>query len=134
MAAAIGEPTRGMATWDRRLFLLSLGSAGAAPSALAQQPADEGVSFPVKVAIGAELRAKKREIYDPAYVKLAYPMGDVPDDRGVCTDTVIRAFRHAGVDLQVGVHTDMAANFGVYPKTWGLTKPDRNIDHRRVPN
>ena len=123
-----------MTTWDRRLFLLSLGCASATPHALAQQPSDEGVSFPVKVAIGAELRAKKNEIYDPAYVKLAYPMGDVPDDRGVCTDTVIRAFRHAGVDLQVEVHKDMAANFGVYPRAWGLKKPDRNIDHRRVPN
>ena len=119
---------------DRRLFLLSLGCAAAAPNALAQQPANEDISFPVKVAIWAELRAQTREIYDPAYVKLAYPMGDVPDDRGVCTDTVIRAFRHAGVDLQVEVHEDMAANFGVYPKAWGLAKPDRNIDHRRVPN
>jgi uncharacterized protein YijF (DUF1287 family) len=123
-----------MDRWDRRLFLLSLGYAGIAPRVLAQQPADADVSFPVKVAIGAELRAKRQEIYDPAYVKLAYPMGDVPDDRGVCTDTVIRAFRHAGVDLQVEVHEDMAANFGVYPKAWGLTRPDRNIDHRRVPN
>ena len=123
-----------MDRWDRRLFLLSLGCAGAAPYALAQQPAEEAVSFPVKVAIGAELRAEKQEIYDPAYVKLAYPMGDVPDDRGVCTDTVIRAFRHAGVDLQVDVHEDMAANFGAYPKAWGLRRPDRNIDHRRVPN
>mgnify|MGYP003575612388 FL=1 len=86
------------------------------------------------MAVGGGLRAKKHEIYDPAYVKLAYPMGDVPDDRGVCTDTVIRAFRHAGVDLQVEVHEDMAANFGVYPKAWGLRRPDRNIDHRRVPN
>ena len=123
-----------MDRWDRRLVLLSLGCVGAAPGVFAQRPADEDVSFPVKVAIGAELRAKKNEIYDPAYVKLAYPMGDVPDDRGVCTDTVIRAFRHAGVDLQVEVHKDMAANFGVYPRAWGLKKPDRNIDHRRVPN
>jgi uncharacterized protein YijF (DUF1287 family) len=123
-----------MDRWDRRLLLLSLGCAGVAPHALAQQTPDEDFSFPVKVAIGAELRARKNEIYDSAYVKLAYPMGDVPDDRGVCTDTVIRAFRHAGVDLQVEVHNDMAANFGVYPRAWGLTKPDRNIDHRRVPN
>ena len=76
----------------------------------------------------------KSEVYDPAYVKLAYPGGDVPDDRGVCTDTVIRAFRHAGVDLQVEVHEDMRASFAAYPKMWGLRKPDRNIDHRRVPN
>ena len=117
---------------DRRSFMLGLGAICIAPDVFAQTP-DE-VSFALKVAAGAELRATKAEVYDPAYVKLAYPMGDVPDDRGVCTDTVIRAFRHAGVDLQVKVHEDMAANFGSYPKMWGLTKPDSNIDHRRVPN
>jgi uncharacterized protein YijF (DUF1287 family) len=119
--------------WDRRLFL-TMGLAAIAPCSLAQTPSDQGASFPVKVAIGAELRAQRQEIYDPAYVKLAYPMGDVADDRGVCTDTVIRAFRHAGVDLQVEVHEDMVHNFSAYPKSWGLSKPDRNIDHRRVPN
>jgi uncharacterized protein YijF (DUF1287 family) len=117
---------------DRRTFLAGLGALTAAP-AFAQQ-ADEDIPFHLKVAIGAELRAQKTETYDPAYVKLAYPMGDVADDRGVCADTVIRAFRHAGVDLQVAVHRDMAANFAAYPKNWGLTRPDRNIDHRRVPN
>lgn len=120
-------------TNDRRVFLMGLSAACLAPRALAQ-PSGQDVAFPVKVAIGAEMRALKSEVYDPAYVKLAYPMGDVPDDRGVCTDTVIRAFRHAGVDLQVKVHEDMAANFSAYPKMWGLTRPDRNIDHRRVPN
>lgn len=72
--------------------------------------------------------------YDDAYVRIAYPNGDVPVETGVCTDVVIRAFRKIGVDLQVHVHEDMAANFSVYPKDWGLTKPDTNIDHRRVPN
>lgn len=108
-----------------------------APLPAVAQPeaqADAARVFPVRVAAGAELRATKSEVYDPAYVKLAYPGGDVPDDRGVCTDTVIRAFRHAGVDLQVEVHEDMRASFAAYPKMWGLTKPDRNIDHRRVPN
>lgn len=119
--------------WDRRTLLAGFSALGFAPQALAQRP-NEDISFPVKVAIGAELRALKAEIYDPAYVKLAYPMGDVPDDRGVCTDTVIRAFRHAGVDLQVEMHEDMKRNFAAYPQTWGLVKPDRNIDHRRVPN
>jgi uncharacterized protein len=74
-------------------------------------------------------------LYDPAYVKLAYPNGDVPIDRGVCTDVVIRAYRQGlGIDLQQLVHNDMAKNFASYPKTWGLSKTDRNIDHRRVPN
>ncbi len=115
---------------SRRLVLAGLGAAWLAPAALAQPD----LVFPLKVAAGAEARAKKAEVYDPAYVVLAYPMGDVPDDRGVCTDTVIRAFRHAGVDLQVEVHEDMAAHFDAYPKMWGLKRPDRNIDHRRVPN
>ncbi len=74
-------------------------------------------------------------LYDPAYKKLAYPNGDVPMDRGVCTDVVIRAYRQGlGIDLQQLVHDDMAKNFASYPKTWGLSKPDPNIDHRRVPN
>lgn len=121
---------------DRRLVLAGLGGALLSFRAVAQpsSQADANVAFPLKVAIGAELRAQKAEVYDPAYVKLAYPMGDVPDDRGVCSDTVIRAFRHAGVDLQVEVNKDIAANFAAYPKIWGLTRPDRNIDHRRVPN
>lgn len=72
--------------------------------------------------------------YDPAYVKLEYPGGDVPQDRGVCTDVVIRAFRKGGVDLQKVVHEDMQRSFKAYPTKWGLSKPDSNIDHRRVPN
>ncbi len=72
--------------------------------------------------------------YDPAYVDLKYPGGDVPADRGVCTDVVIRAFRAAGVDLQQLVHEDMKSHFAAYPHQWGLSRTDTNIDHRRVPN
>lgn len=73
--------------------------------------------------------------YDPAYAALRYPGGDVPRERGVCTDVVIRALRDGlGADLQVLVHDDMKRDFGAYPKQWGLARPDRNIDHRRVPN
>jgi uncharacterized protein YijF (DUF1287 family) len=73
--------------------------------------------------------------YDPAYVGLEYPGGDVPMDRGVCTDVVIRALRTGHeFDLQQAVHEDMRRNFSAYPKNWGLTRTDRNIDHRRVPN
>ena len=73
--------------------------------------------------------------YDPAYVALDYPGGDVPRDRGVCIDVIIRAYRDAfEFDFQEHVHRDMAANFAQYPKRWGLTRTDRNIDHRRVPN
>ncbi len=86
------------------------------------------------------LRAARAQIgvttsYDPAYVTLDYPGGDIPRETGVCTDVIIRAYRDAfEVDLQALVHTDMKANFASYPKTWGLTRADRNIDHRRVPN
>lgn len=72
--------------------------------------------------------------YDPAYVRIPYPNGDVASNTGVCSDVVIRAFRKAGVDLQVKVHEDMSAHFAVYPHQWGLSKPDSSIDHRRVPN
>ncbi|MBD3344058.1 MAG: DUF1287 domain-containing protein [Chitinivibrionales bacterium] len=72
--------------------------------------------------------------YDPSYVRLDYPMGDVPMDWGVCTDVVVRAFRAGGIDLQELIHRDMKANFAQYPDNWDLKKPDPNIDHRRVPN
>ncbi len=73
--------------------------------------------------------------YDGAYVRLDYPGGDVPRSSGVCIDVIIRAYRDAfAFDFQEKVHQDMAANFGLYPKRWGLTRTDRNIDHRRVPN
>ena len=72
--------------------------------------------------------------YDPKYYKLDYPGGDVPKGKGVCTDVVIRAYRKLGIDLQKEVHEDMKKNFKLYPKNWGLKAPDKNIDHRRVPN
>lgn len=88
-----------------------------------------------KLAAAAEDQIGRTVRYDPAYVRISYPGGDVPVDRGVCTDVVIRAYRDGlGIDLQRLVHEDMRANFGAYPKIWGLTRPDRNIDHRRVPN
>jgi len=73
-------------------------------------------------------------LYDPGYYSIGYPGGDVPSDRGVCTDVIIRAYRKLGIDLQKEVHEDMASNFSKYPPYWGLTRTDTNIDHRRVPN
>ena len=73
-------------------------------------------------------------IYDPAYYSMDYPGGDVPEGRGVCTDVLIRAYRILGIDLQKEVHEDMKADFNAYPSLWGLSRPDPNIDHRRVPN
>jgi uncharacterized protein YijF (DUF1287 family) len=72
--------------------------------------------------------------YDSRYFIIDYPNGDIPADKGVCTDVIIRAYRQLGIDLQKEVHEDMKMNFSKYPKSWGLTKPDKNIDHRRVPN
>lgn len=72
--------------------------------------------------------------YDPAYVRIDYPGGDVPIERGVCSDVIVRAFRKAGVDLQKEVHEDMSRSFASYPRKWGLSRPDTNIDHRRVLN
>lgn len=77
---------------------------------------------------------KNRVSYDPTYFTINYPNGDVPANKGVCTDVVIRAYRKVGIDLQKEVHEDMKKNFAAYPKLWGLRSTDKNIDHRRVPN
>lgn len=80
-------------------------------------------------------RTHKDVKYTSKYIPIAYPGGDIPDNLGVCSDLIIRAYRNGlNVDLQKLVHEDMLANFDVYPNHWGLNKPDKNIDHRRVPN
>jgi uncharacterized protein YijF (DUF1287 family) len=102
------------------LGLVSPVLAGSEPSRLTQAARDQ---------VGVTV------IYDPSYTRLEFPGGDLPRDRGVCTDVVIRALRDAwGIDLQLAVNRDMTADFTAYPAFWGLTAPDRNIDHRRVPN
>lgn len=90
--------------------------------------ADDNLAAMARRQIGVTVK------YDPAYESLSYPGGDVPMERCVCTDVVIRALRQKGIDLQQLVHEDMRRHFSVYPGLWGLKKPDRNIDHRRVPN
>jgi len=77
---------------------------------------------------------EQKVTYDPSYFSIKYPNGDVPKNKGVCTDVVIRSFRLIGIDLQREVHEDMKNNFNAYPTIWGLKKTDTNIDHRRVPN
>jgi hypothetical protein len=81
-------------------------------------------------------RTQHRVVYDGAYVAIAYPNGDVPARQGVCTDVIIRSYRALDIDLQQAVHEDMTGNFTAYPskRIWGLSRPDTNIDHRRVPN
>lgn len=91
-------------------------------------------SFFNRLADSAKTLTEVQVAYDPRYVVLNYPNGDVPWNTGVCSDVVIRAYRKLGVDLQKEVHEDMKIHFKEYPKNWGLTRPDRNIDHRRVPN
>ncbi len=84
----------------------------------------------------ARSQVGKTLIYDGSYQAIPYPGGDIPIERGVCTDVIVRAYRALGFDLQKLVHQDMRARFSEYPsrRIWGLTGPDRNIDHRRVPN
>lgn len=100
-------------------------------AALASSQAEVGL----RIVESARKQLGVTTIYDPAYVALTYPNGDVSQERGVCTDVIIRALRDAlGLDLQKVVHEDMRSHFSMYPKNWGLKSTDRNIDHRRVPN
>lgn len=94
------------------------------------------LTFYDKLALAAIERTMHQVRYDPKYVQIPYPMGDVAPDTGVCTDVVIRSYREFGIDLQELVHKDMRENFKLYPsrKKWGLKRPDANIDHRRVYN
>jgi uncharacterized protein YijF (DUF1287 family) len=90
--------------------------------------------FAERLVQAAMERTKLTVHYEPAYVRLDYPNGDVPADTGVCTDEVIRSYRALGFDLQKLVHEDMKRAFAAYPKIWGLKSTDKNIDHRHVPN
>jgi uncharacterized protein YijF (DUF1287 family) len=112
--------------WIKLLFLV------AAFACLKQAEAQE--AFQLKLAQEARKLTNDQVTYDPQYFKIAYPNGDVPANKGVCTDVIIRAYRKMGIDLQQLVHEDMKAHFGLYPKNWGLKSTDKNIDHRRVPN
>jgi len=96
--------------------------------------------FPTVTQANAELasaalaRTGAEVTYDGSYRSLGYPGGDVPDHLGVCSDVIVRSYRSINIDLQVLLHEDIRSNFDAYPTNWGLTKPDPNIDHRRVPN
>lgn len=114
----------------KRTVLVLLLAAALAGAALADRAPRTGSLL----ARAASRQVGVTMLYDPSYVRLAYPNGDVPVERGVCADVVVRAFRSLGVDLQVEVHQDMKKAFSTYPRNWGLRSPDRNIDHRRVPN
>ncbi len=107
--------------------------------ALAQKPAAISPAhqqFLQKLVDAAVERTHHIVRYDPAYVRIPYPNGDVPANTGVCTDEIIRVYRAVGIDLQKEVHEDMLHNFSAYPnqRRWLLAHTDTNIDHRRVPN
>jgi len=93
-------------------------------------------AFFEKLVVAAVERTRHAVRYDPAYVRIPYPGGDVPAQTGVCTDEIIRVYRAVGIDLQKEVHQDMEQNFSAYPRKWRWLSghPDANIDHRRVPN
>lgn len=111
----------------KRLFIFSVLS-------IASIPVWAQDNFFKTLADSAATLIRQQVTYDPQYFSIGYPNGDVPANKGVCTDVVIRAYRKLGIDLQQEVHEDMRSDFSAYPKNWGLKKPDKNIDHRRVPN
>lgn len=125
---------------DRRTLLAAIatGLAGcgeARAPAAAPKPHPEATTRAGKLIAAARTQIGVTLAYDPAYTALPFPGGDVPREKGVCTDVVIRAYRDAfGIDLQALVNADMRAHFAAYPRKWGLSRPDRSIDHRRVPN
>ena len=114
------------------------GARAATPPAVKQSDTrprpSSGSAFLDRLSEAAVERTGHEVRYDPTYFVIGYPGGDVPAEVGVCTDEVIRSYRALGVDLQRLVHEDMQSNFALYPRKWGLKKPDTNIDHRRVPN
>ena len=95
---------------------------------------ETGGGFANRLAAVALQRTKKDVSYDDAYYKVGYPMGDIPASKGMCTDLIIRSYREMGMDLQELLHEDIKSDFRIYPQLWGLSEPDPNIDHRRVPN
>jgi uncharacterized protein YijF (DUF1287 family) len=122
----------------RRAALAVVMVMAAAASAAQMKPGETAAQqeFLKKLAAAAVERSHHTARYDPAYVRIPYPGGDVPADTGVCTDEIIRTYRAVGIDLQKEVHEDMAENFSSYPRKWQWLSrhPDANIDHRRVPN
>lgn len=114
----------------RTLYTITIGLISGALLASAAEKTN-----PVRIVGAARTQIGKTVRYDPSYRAMEYPNGDVPMEMAVCTDVVVRALRKSiGIDLQKLVHEDMKRNFSRYPQNWGLKGPDKNIDHRRVPN
>jgi uncharacterized protein len=139
--SAMSQPSIGINIGRRQLVTgavacvftsLAAGTSIAQPAAT---PAAQSAVWPAKLIAAARAQVGVTLRYDPAYTRLAFPGGDVPREKGVCTDVVVRAYRDAlGIDLQALVNADMKAAFSNYPTRWGLNRPDASIDHRRVLN
>ncbi|HEU4714668.1 MAG TPA: DUF1287 domain-containing protein [Pyrinomonadaceae bacterium] len=127
----------GLASWrhSQQSQQLVINRGPAVPQSPTTKPLPDNAFPQLKQMLeGAIAQAGVTTSYDPAYVALEYPGGDVPENTGVCSDVVVRAFRKAGVDLQKSVHEDIKAARSAYPTKWGANAPDKNIDHRRVLN
>ncbi len=109
-------------------------AAAPAPSSVAR-PLPANASLQLRQLVEAAIEQSKVTTgYDPSWVKIDYPNGDVSGDTGVCSDVVVRAFRKTGIDLQKELHEDMTRAWSEYPRKWGASGTDTNIDHRRVLN
>jgi hypothetical protein len=125
---------------DRRGLLIGAGATVALTACSREANPFASKPLPATPRAAALVAAARKQIgvtltYDGGYTRIPFPNGDIPRERGACTDILIRAYRDAfGIDLQALVNADMKADFTAYPKSWGLSAPDPNIDHRRVPN
>jgi len=128
----------GMAFWFGKPLVpfLRAAQAGATPAQaeVLVEMLRTSSAFGERLAAAALLHSMEDVTYDPAYYMIDYPGGDVPANKGVAADVIVRTFRQLDIDLQREVHEDMAKNFRVYPQLWNAPGPDTNIDHRRVPN
>ena len=89
---------------------------------------NNGIDDYTDILNGARMDAKNHPKYKSVYYSGGYP----PDNEGVCTDTVWRAFKNAGIILKDLVDEDIKNNIELYPRVNG--KRDTNIDFRRVKN
>jgi uncharacterized protein YijF (DUF1287 family) len=109
--------------------------AGGLPRMVAAAPSrgedrdGDGIVDRLDVLLGAKKLVVNGARYLERYVALTYPDGDVPRTEGVCSDTVIRALRNAGLDLQRELHEDLARAPAAYPM---VERVDASINHRRV--
>jgi uncharacterized protein YijF (DUF1287 family) len=82
-----------------------------------------------KIVVRARKEIDRVLTYDASWMETTgYPMGDVPWNRGACTDVVVRSLRAVGIDLQELVHEDILSDMSAY----GAREADTHIDHRRV--